>query len=313
MLPLQLQPRRLILLTVLMIAALMMMNKTLLPNQMHPKTPSCITKTKNNLEKMRRTKCLTRYSYDDKKITLKNSKKNLEKIKRTKCLTSYIIKKESKKDIKKRRKTDSKNSKKNLEKMKRTKCLTSFVIKNVKEKDELKTPRMFDLGLGVNRYARMVNGNGRSSYNIALWNCRKGLLDADNNASEKMTEVKNFLSDQKLHLLCLVESELHGLQSRVRRRLPLTESQIKSSLAVDGYKIILPQTWYVHGQARIALYVKEDVRVTVIPVARQHTDLPTLTCTLGVGKGKKTIVNFFYREWTSSVSGMVGAEARKRD
>ena len=114
---------------------------------------------------------------------------------------------------------------------------------------------MFDLGLGINKYSRMVNENGRSSYNIALWNCRKGLLDADNNASEKMTEVKNFLSDQKLHLLCLVESKLHGLQSRVCRRLPLTESQIKSSLAVDGYKIILPQTWYAHGQARIALYV----------------------------------------------------------
>ena len=170
---------------------------------------------------------------------------------------------------------------------------------------------MFDLGLGINKYTRMVNGNGQSSYNIALWNCRKGLLDADNNASEKMTEVKNFLSDQKLHLLCLVESELHGLQSRVRRRVPVTESQIKSSLAVDGYKIILPQTWYAHGQARIALYVKDDVRVTVTPVARQHSDLPTLTCTIGMGNGKKTVVNFFYREWTSGVSGMVGAEAQK--
>ena len=74
---LPLQPRRLILLTVLMIAALMIMNKTL-PNRMHPKTLSCITKTKNNLEKMRRTKCLTGFSKDNKK-TLKNSKKSLEK------------------------------------------------------------------------------------------------------------------------------------------------------------------------------------------------------------------------------------------
>ena len=118
---LPLQPRRLILLTVLMIAVLMIMNK------------SCITKTKNNLEKMRRTKCLTRYSYDDKKITLKNSKKNLEKIKRTKCLTSYVIR----------------NNEKDC------------------QKDEL---RMFDLGLGINKYTRMVNGNWKSSYTIALWN-----------------------------------------------------------------------------------------------------------------------------------------------
>ena len=153
-----------------------------------------------------------------------------------------MIKKECKKDaFKKREKSDTKNSKKNLEKIKRSKCLTSFVIKCLKNTLFLETsPRIFDLGLGINRYSRMVNGNGRSSYNIALWNCRKGLLDTDNNASEKMTEVKNFLSDQKLHLLCLVESELHGLQSRVRRRLPLTESQIRSSLAVEGYKIFLP-------------------------------------------------------------------------
>ena len=124
---LPLQPRRLILLTVLMIATLMIMNKTLLPNWMHPKTPSCITKTKNNLEKMRRTKCLTRFSHDNKKITLKNPKKDLEKIKRTKCLTSYIIKKECKKDaVKKSKKNDSKNSKKNLEKNKEDKVPYQF-------------------------------------------------------------------------------------------------------------------------------------------------------------------------------------------
>ena len=63
MLPLQL--RRTILLTLLMIAALTMMAQT--------------KKVKNDIE---------------------NSKKNLEKIKRSKCLTSYIIKKECKKSKK---------------------------------------------------------------------------------------------------------------------------------------------------------------------------------------------------------------------
>ena len=148
------QLRRTLLLTILVIAALTMMTKTVSPNLMHLKMTRYIAKTKKDLEKMRRTKCLTRYSYVDK-----TNKKESEK---------YIIKKNFKNDIK--------NSKKNLEKMKRTKCLTSFVIKNV-EMDEPKAPRMFDLGLGVNRFSRMVNGNGRSSYNIALWNCRKGLLD----------------------------------------------------------------------------------------------------------------------------------------
>ena len=59
--------RRPILLILLMIAALMIIIKTLLPNRMHPKMPSYVTKTKNNLEKIKRTKCLTRFSYDNKK------------------------------------------------------------------------------------------------------------------------------------------------------------------------------------------------------------------------------------------------------
>ena len=65
---LSLQLRRTILLIFLMIAALTMMAQT---------------KVRNDIE---------------------NSKKNLEKIKRSKCLTSYIIKKECKKSKKKRKK-----------------------------------------------------------------------------------------------------------------------------------------------------------------------------------------------------------------
>ena len=64
---------------------------------------------------------------------IKNSKKNLEKMKRTKCLTSYVIKNVKKEYKENDIKNDIKNSKKNLEKIKRTKCLTSYVIKNVKK------------------------------------------------------------------------------------------------------------------------------------------------------------------------------------
>ena len=125
MLPVQL--RRPILLTLLMIAALMMITKPVLPNRMDPKMPSYVTKTKNNLDIMTWTKRLTRFSYDNKKVTHENSKKNLEKIKRTKCLTSYIIENECKKDaIKKREKNDSKNSKKESGKNKEDKVPYQF-------------------------------------------------------------------------------------------------------------------------------------------------------------------------------------------
>ena len=109
-----------------MIAALTMMAQT-------KKVKNDIENSKKNLEKIKRSKCLTSYiikkeckkSKKREKNDSKNSKKNLEKIKRSKCLTSYLIKKECKKDaFKKREKSDTKNSKKNLEKIKRSKCLT---------------------------------------------------------------------------------------------------------------------------------------------------------------------------------------------
>ena len=163
------------------------------------------------------------------------------------------------------------------------------------------------LGLGINKYARMVNGNRRQCYNIGLWNCRKGLIGESNLATEKMVEVEQFMREQKLHMLCLVESDLHGPQSRIKRRNPIKESQLRSSLKIEGYRIILPQSWAVHGQARVILYVKEEMKIKMIPLARELTDLPCITCQIGTGKEKKTLVSFFYREWTSGVSGLAEA------
>ena len=143
------------------------------------------------------------------------------------------------------------------------------------------------LGLGINKYARMVNGNRRQCYNIGLWNCRKGLIGESNLATEKMVEVEQFMREQKLHMLCLVESDLHGPQSRIKRRNPIKESQLRSSLKIEGYRIILPQSWAVHGQARVILYVKEEMKIKMIPLARELTDLPCITCQIGTGKEKK--------------------------
>ena len=105
------QLRKTIMLTLLVMVALTIIAKAVPPNLMHRKMTRCIAKTKKNLEKMRRTKCLTRYSYIDENI-----KKEYEKS-----------------SIKKNVKNDTKNSKKNLEKIKRTKCLTSYVIENNKK------------------------------------------------------------------------------------------------------------------------------------------------------------------------------------
>ena len=116
--------------------------------------------------------------------------------------------------------------------------------------------------LTINAYFRMINGNRGCSYNIGMWNCRKGLIDGENQATYKMVEVKKFIEEHNLHLLCLVEAGLHGPASRIRRTNPITTQGIMSNLQIEGYRIILPKTWQYHNQARIILFAKDDLKVT---------------------------------------------------
>ena len=50
--------------------------------------------------------------------------------------------------------------------------------------------------------------------------------------------------------------------------------------------------------------VREDINMKVKPLARENTDIPRVSCEIGGGKEKKARINFFYREWTSGVSGL---------
>ena len=73
---------------------------------------------------------------------------------------------------------------------------------------------------------------------------------------------------------------------------------------MENYKTLLPQSWQTHGQARIPLYVRDDINLKVKPLARENTDLPSVSWEIGVGREKKTRINFFYSIWTSRVSGL---------
>ena len=103
--------------------------------------------------------------------------------------------------------------------------------------------------ISSNKLAQIINGNRRMGYNLAMWNCRRGLLNSDNNASSKMTKVTDFISKYKIHMLCLIESDLHSAVSRYRRTQPLTKKSILDKLSIPGYNIYLPATWDKHGQA----------------------------------------------------------------
>ena len=105
-------------------------------------------------------------------------------------------------------------------------------------------------------------------------------------------------------MFCLIESDLHSILSRYRRRDPLKEEDIKRILSISGYEMHLPRTWYKHGQARILVYSKDDINVEEIKLSDRLSDLPIMSFYVRTSKEKKTIVNYFYREFTGGVSGL---------
>ena len=91
------------------------------------------------------------------------------------------------------------------------------------------------VGLTNNKLSKMIHGNIRKGYKIGMWNWRRGLIEGDKNPSITMTEVKHFLQNKKLHILCLVESDLHGITSRYKRRHPLSTKDINENLGITRY------------------------------------------------------------------------------
>ena len=158
--------------------------------------------------------------------------------------------------------------------------------------------------LNWNKLMHILMGNRKLGYRLGMWNCRKGLFLPNKLPSEKLTDIKNLLQQHDLHILGVVECDLHSVSSRVRRAQPLSTKDVIEKLHVEGYVIKLPLSWKVHGQARILLYVRENLNVKIRELSRQDSDLPSISCEIAIGREKKTCANFFYREWTGGVSGL---------
>ena len=57
-----------------------------------------------------------------------------------------------------------------------------------------------------------------------------------------------------------------------------------NNLQIEGNRIILPKTWQHHNQARIILFDKDDLKFTEKVTPREFSDLPTITCDIGVSR-----------------------------
>ena len=148
-----------------------------------------------------------------------------------------------------------------------------------------------------------LNGNRKIGYKIASWNCNRGLIINNvESESDKLVDVKVFMEKHKPHLMAIIETDLHGPGSRTHRSKYYTTDEIHDKL-IDGYRIELPNTWTNHNQARLIVYVNDQLKAKKIDITDDVDDLPTITFEIGMGRERKSIVNFFYREWTNGVSG----------
>jgi len=50
----------------------------------------------------------------------------------------------------------------------------------------------------LNKLAHSINGNRKNGYHVAVWNCRRGLIDKDGNPTSKFTNIKSYLQKHNL-------------------------------------------------------------------------------------------------------------------
>ena len=78
-------------------------------------------------------------------------------------------------------------------------------------------------GLSNNKLFKIVDGNKTRGYNLGMWNCRRGLIAGNGVATSKLDEIKLFIAKRKLHMLCVIEADLHSSMSKHKRRVTVTK------------------------------------------------------------------------------------------
>ena len=70
----------------------------------------------------------------------------------------------------------------------------------------------------------------------------------------------------------MTEADLHGLRSRITRRKNYSTQDLLEKLYIPGYSITLPDSWKLHDQARLIVYVSDEIKAVVRGVARLFSE-----------------------------------------
>ena len=118
----------------------------------------------------------------------------------------------------------------------------------------------------------------------AVWNCNKGLVDHTGGPTDKVAEIENFIIENDIHIMGILESSLHGKHSNTIRTTPMTNNSIRTELYNPGYDILLPESWTHYDVARILVYIRNDIKV--VTTKTNIKDLPIITMKAKKGEDK---------------------------
>ena len=150
-----------------------------------------------------------------------------------------------------------------------------------------------------NKLAHTIHGNRRNlGYNYLGWNCDKGFL-----SQHKIEDLKIATEKYKPHVIGIAEIDIKRRENEDNENTFtfFSTEQVHSMFSIEGYKIILPDSWLEHNIARVIVYVKDDLKVKVKHLNVDKNHLQSILLEIGFGKSKPHLFNYYYREWKSCV------------
>ena len=126
-----------------------------------------------------------------------------------------------------------------------------------------------------------LNGNRRrTGYRLSFWNCIRRLINRASEETNKFVDIKCFIQKHKPHVLGIIESDIY---SPTGKRQKFSTNEVKEKLKIEGYKLVFPETWNQHEQARIIAFISDDVVFKQKKEDSKYNELPNITLEIGLG------------------------------
>ena len=156
--------------------------------------------------------------------------------------------------------------------------------------------------IDTNKLCHIMFGNRRRNigYKYFTWNCDQGLLSRN-----KLEDIKCFAAKHKPHFMGISEIDFRRDENNVNYSSTNTFStqQVNEKFKIEGYRVILPESWTTYNKARLLVFAHEEMNIKVRQTNENENHLQSVLLEVGYGRSKTHLVNFFYREWKNCVTG----------